>query len=157
MRLLLVLFIFWPLLELWLLVKIGSAIGALPVVALVLLSAMLGVAVLRTTGWQTFAAAQQQMRQRASPVPALVEGFLVGLAGILLILPGVLSDAAALLLLIGPLRRLLARRWRPAGSPTGPHFTASSTAPGAGPYVESAAERQPQQPVVIEGEYRREP
>lgn len=145
MRLLLVLFIFCPLLELWLLLKVGAWLGALPVVAFVVLSALLGVAVLRTVGWQTLSLTQLRMRQRASPVPALFEGFLMAVAGILLILPGLISDGVALLLLIGPLRRLLLRRW-------------SSLAPAAtGAY--SAAppiEGRQDPPVVIEGEYRRE-
>jgi UPF0716 protein FxsA len=144
MRLLLVLFVICPLLELWLLVKLGAAIGALPVVALVVLSAMLGVAVLRGAGWQAFSQAQLHLRQRLSPMPALVDGFLLTLAGILLVLPGLLSDAVALLLLIGPLRRRLARRWGKGVPVT------------AGVY-EASADRQVERPVVIEGEYRREP
>lgn len=144
MRLLLVLFIFCPLLELWLLVKLGAAIGALPVVALVVLSALLGLAVLRGAGWQAFSLAQLRLRQRESPMPALVEGFLLTLAGILLVLPGLLSDAVALLLLIGPLRRLLSRRW-------------GRGAPVAAGIYEGSAEREIERPIVIEGEYRREP
>jgi UPF0716 protein FxsA len=102
---------------------------------------MLGVAVLRTVGWQTLSLTQLRMRQRASPVPALFEGFVLAVAGILLVLPGLVSDAVALLLLIGPLRRLLLQRW-------------SRLAPAG---VQSAPiDGRPDQPVVIEGEYRRE-
>lgn len=146
MRLLLVLFIFWPLLELWVLVKVGSSIGALPVIALVILGAVAGLAVLRGAGWQALSLARLRMSQHASPVPALVEGFLVATAGVLLLLPGLLSDAVALLLLVGPLRRLLARRWG-RSVPAGVHVGQG------GPMVEGRAEQR----AVIEGEYRREP
>jgi UPF0716 protein FxsA len=151
MRLLLVLFIFWPLLELWLLVKLGASIGALPVIALVVLSAVLGLGVLRGAGWQALSLAQLRMHQRASPVPALLEGFLMALAGLLLLLPGLLSDAVALLLLIGPLRRLVSRRWGRV-APVAMYSAGLRDVP-AGPMVEGRSG----QPDVIEGEYRREP
>jgi UPF0716 protein FxsA len=142
MRLLLVLFIFWPLLELWLLVKVGASIGAMPVIALVVLGVVLGLAVLRSAGWQALSVAKLRLQQRESPVPALVDGFLFAAAGLLLLLPGLLSDVAALLLLIRPVRHLLSRRW-------GRFVTAGiyTAGPSAGP----------DQPTVIDGEYRREP
>lgn len=134
MRLLLVLFVICPLLELWLLLKVGAWLGALPVVALIVASALLGVALLRSAGWQTLALAQSQLRQRVSPLPALLDGFAMAVAGVLLVLPGLLSDGVAALLLIGPLRRWLLRRWRPAM--VGP--VAGGSAPG---------------PVIIDGDY----
>lgn len=154
MRLLLVLFILCPLLELWLLVKVGAAIGALPVVALVILSAVLGIAVLRNAGGQTISLAQLRLRQRVSPMPALVDGFLLTLAGILLVLPGLLSDAAAVLLLIGPIRRLVSSRWgRPAMA--GAYRADMEPEPGSA-RVDGPGHGRPDQPVVIDGEYRRE-
>jgi UPF0716 protein FxsA len=141
MRLLLVLFILCPLLELWLLLKVGTWLGALPTVALVVLSALLGMALLRRVGWQMLSSTQLRMRQHGSPVPALFEGFMLTLAGVLLLLPGLISDGIALLLLIAPLRRWLLARWGRMA------MAASHT---AGPGV-----RPP--PDVIEGEYRREP
>jgi UPF0716 protein FxsA len=157
MRLLLVLFIFWPLLELWLLVKVGSSIGALPVIAFVVLSAMAGLAVLRGAGWQAISQARLQLSQRASPVPALVDGFLLAGAGLLLMLPGLLSDVVALLLLIGPLRRLLSRRWGRAAAASMHVHGMRGGAVVEGVVVDGTIEGRGEQPALIEGEYRREP
>lgn len=134
MRLMLVLFILFPLLELWLLLKVGAWLGPLPAIALVVASALLGMTLLRTAGWQTLAMAQAQLRRHASPVPALLDGFAMAVAGILLVLPGLLSDGVAAVLLIGPLRRWLLRRWQP---PT----ATVRTGPGA------------EGPVVIDGDF----
>lgn len=136
MRLMLFLFIFCPLLELWLLLKVGAWLGALPVVALIAASALLGVALLRSVGWQTLAMAQSQLRQRTSPVPALLDGFAMAVAGVLLVLPGLLSDGVALLLLFGPLRRWLLGRWRPTVVVQG-----------------AAGGMRAEGPVVIDGDY----
>ena len=128
----------FPLLELWLLVKLGGWLGALPTVGLVVASALLGMAILLRVGWHTLAATQLRMRQQASPLPVLLDGVALALAGVLLLLPGVLSDAVAVVLLIAPLRRWLARRLG-AGSPVVASYRAERSAD------------------VIEGEYRREP
>jgi len=145
MRFLLILFILCPLLELWLLLKVGAWLGAWPIVAMVALSAMLGIALLRRVGWHTLATTQLRMRQHASPVPALFEGFMLTLAGVLLLLPGLISDGVALLLLIAPLRRWLLARWGHRRE-QGPMTAAYTAGPDARP-----------PPAVIEGEYRREP
>ncbi len=113
-------------------------LGALPVVALIVLSALLGMALLRRVGWHTLSLTQLRMRQQVSPVPALFEGFMLALAGVLLLLPGLLSDGLALLLLIAPLRRWLLGRLR--------------RMPAAAVYVGEPNRRAV--PDVIEGEYR---
>lgn len=141
MRPFLIFFVIWPLLELWLLVQVGHWIGALPVMALVLVSALLGIALLRSVGWQTLVDVRSRMQRMDSPAPALLDGIAVAIAGILLLLPGLISDIAAALLLVGPLRRRLLRAWQPPLAGTGP------MPGGVRPDYES---------VIIEGEYHRE-
>lgn len=137
MPLLLVLFVLFPLLELWLLVEVGDEYGALVPIALVVAAGALGVTLLRNAGWQTVAMAQDQLRRQASPLPALLDGFALVVAGILLVLPGLISDAIAALLLISPLRRWLLRHWRPV---TATVYTGS-------------ARPDAQESVVIDGDY----
>jgi UPF0716 protein FxsA len=161
-----VVFLLFPLLELWLLIKVGAWLGALPTVTLVVLSTLLGVAVLRRVGWQTVSLAQQSMtqrglRQQASPLPVLFDGFALALAGVLLVLPGLLSDIVGLLLLIAPLRRWLLRgalpgkRLRSRYAVVG-GVAAAARQPGMACPDRPAAEDRPA-PAVIDGEYRREP
>jgi UPF0716 protein FxsA len=150
MRLLLVFFILCPLLELWLLIKVGAWIGVLPTLALVVLSAWLGMALLRRVGWQTLSLTQLRMRRQVSPVPALFEGFILAVAGLLLLLPGLLSDGIGLLLLIPALRRRLAGRW------AGPAM-AGYAGSGSAAAPEWSAGSRADESHVIEGEYRREP
>jgi UPF0716 protein FxsA len=151
MRSLPVLLLLFPLLELWLLIKVGSWLGALPTVALVVLSTLLGVAVLRRVGWQTLSLAQQRLRQQASPVPALFDGFALALAGVLLVLPGLLSDVVGLLLLIAPLRHWLLRNCY--GATAAIATARQPSAASAGRFAAGGA----QEPAIIDGEYRREP
>lgn len=110
MRPLFFLLLFYPLLELWLLIKVGSLIGALPVLALIALSGLGGLAIMRRAGWF----AMWRARTSGAPVAALTDGFLVAGAGLLLFLPGLLGDLLGVLLLIPATRRRLARRlWEP--------------------------------------------
>ncbi len=106
MRPFLFLLLLYPLLELWLLIKVGSLIGGLAVLALVVLSGMAGLWILRRAGWL----ALWQARASGSPVQALSDGFLLALAGLLLLLPGLIGDAIGLALLLPGTRRNLLRR-----------------------------------------------
>jgi UPF0716 protein FxsA len=151
MRPLFMLFVLFPLLELWLLLKVGAWLGALPTITLVVLSALLGMAVLRRVGWRTLSLTQLRLRQQASPVPALFDGFVLALAGVLLLLPGLLSDIAGLLLLIAPLRRRLMGGWLAASQRTAAIHAGVSGKSTAHP---TGARPTPE---IIEGEYRREP
>lgn len=100
----------WPLVEIGLFIELGGRLGLWPSLALVLASAALGLAVLRREGLQ----AQSQLRAALNglrrPEAPLGDGALKMLAGVLLLLPGFLTDALGLLLLLAPLRRLLLRR-----------------------------------------------
>jgi UPF0716 protein FxsA len=111
MRLLLLLFVIIPLFELFLLIQIGSHIGALTTIVWLVLAGILGVAILRLQGALTLIQARESMARGEPPAEALGNGMLLALAGVLLIIPGFVSDLAAFLLLIPPFRRLLLRRW----------------------------------------------
>lgn len=137
MPLLPLLFVVFPLLELWVLIRVGAAIGAGFAIGLVVLAALLGIAILNRQGFQTLARVRARMARGEEPTAAVLEGMVLAVAGLLLLIPGFLTDVLALLALIPPLRARLMRRLLAA-----PH-------PGQGA-------RAPRDSRVIEGEYERE-
>lgn len=103
-----VLFILLPLLELALLIMVGAEIGVLATLGLIFLTAVLGIAVIQAQGFMTLLRAREKLAEGTLPARELAEGFLLALAGALLIAPGFITDTLGLLLLLPPLRRLLA-------------------------------------------------
>ncbi len=103
--LLFLLFLVVPLLEIYLLIKAGSVIGALPTVALVVFTAVLGGFLLRLQGLSTLNRMRANMTQGKLPAMEIMEGAALLVAGGLLLTPGFFTDAIGFLLLIPPLRR----------------------------------------------------
>ena len=118
MRRLLFLFILVPLLELYILIKIGGYLGAFPTVALVVFTALLGLVLARFEGLKTLQQISQSLSQGIVPAEEMVDGVLIFVGGILLIIPGVLTDLFALILLI-PYTRTIFQALAPA--PIRPH------------------------------------
>lgn len=106
----LLLFLLFPALELYLLVKVGSVTGALNMVLWVFVSALIGIWAVRVQGREAMLKVQADLARGDVPRNPFVEGLLLYLGGVLLILPGLVTDAAGLLLLVPPLRRLAAGR-----------------------------------------------
>ncbi|MET0501613.1 MAG: FxsA family protein [Candidatus Binatia bacterium] len=104
------LFIIVPLLELYILIKIGSVLGAFQTVALVVLTALVGIALARFEGLRTLHQIRQNLAQGLVPAEEMVDGVLIFVGGVLLIIPGLLTDLFALVLLI-PYTRTLFKRW----------------------------------------------
>lgn len=109
MLLLLILFIVVPIAELYVLIQVGEAIGALPTIALLIADSILGSWLMRAQGraaWRRFRAALAAGRV---PGREALDGALVILGGALLLTPGFLSDVLGLVLLVPPLRALVRR------------------------------------------------
>lgn len=96
-----------PLIEIALFIAIGGQIGLLPTLLLIVLGALLGVSILR--GQSARAQAMMQGGLRIQPGTFLAEGAFRATAGLFLILPGFLTDALGLILLIPPLQRAIMR------------------------------------------------
>jgi len=101
-------FILVPVLELYVLIKVGSHIGALATVLLVLLTASIGVGLLRKQGLSTMQRVQSQMQRGELPAVSMLEGMLLFFAGALLLTPGFVTDSIGFLLMIPPLRKRIA-------------------------------------------------
>jgi len=112
MRLLLLLILLFPLIELAVLIKLGSAIGVFPVLLLIVGSALLGALCLRVAGVATAWRARERLARGELPEQEMLEGVLIAFGGGLLLFPGVISDLVGLLLLFPPSRRLLVGRLR---------------------------------------------
>ena len=137
MPLLPLLFVVFPILELWVLIRVGVAIGAGLTIGLVVLSAMLGIAILNRQGFRTLARVRARVARGEEPSAAVLDGMVLALAGLLLVIPGFVSDLLALLMLIPAPRAWLVRRLLAAAQP-----------PRGAPAQRSSR--------VIEGEYERE-
>ncbi len=108
--LLFLLFTVVPLVELWLLVKIGMMTSAWTAIGLVLLTGVVGTALARWQGWRVMNRLQTEVRQGILPAAAMIDGVLVLMAGLLLITPGILTDAVGLALLLPPVRSIIRGR-----------------------------------------------
>lgn len=102
-----VLFLVILFIELWLLIKVGSAIGALATLLLLILSGFLGMYLLRHQGLSSLAKFQRDVQAGQRPAQSLLEGMMMLLGGLLFIIPGFLTDIVGLILLLPPTRYLL--------------------------------------------------
>ena len=100
MRFLFLLFIIVPIIEITLLINVGQAIGAWNTVGLVLLSAFIGVNMLRYQGFSTLRRAQGRMATGEMPGREMVEGIVLAVGGALLLTPGFVTDVIGFLCLI---------------------------------------------------------
>lgn len=112
---LVLLFVVAPLVELAVFVQVAQWIGVLEAIALLLAVSIGGVLVVRYQGLGVIRRVRSQLRESRLPAADLVDGLLILVAGILLILPGFVSDVVGLLLLLPPtralVRRMLQRHW----------------------------------------------
>ncbi len=166
MRFLLLAFIIIPLLEITLLINVGSRIGAWYTVGLVLLSAFIGVNMLRYQGLSTLAKAKQRMDAGQLPAQEMVEGIILAVGGALLITPGFLTDAIGFCCLIPASRRVIAKQLQSrvqvaSPGPFGfqpPPQDASAARPNPTTFGHAAPKSQPRSEAgeTFDGEYRRD-
>jgi UPF0716 protein FxsA len=93
-----------PILEIALFIKVGGAIGLLPTLLIVILTALAGTALMRLQGMQALARLRSSLEAGGDPVGPIAHGALILVAGILLLTPGFFTDAVGLLLLIPAVR-----------------------------------------------------
>ncbi len=104
---LLALFVGVPLIELALLIEVGSRIGALSTIGLCLLTAAIGGLLVRSQGGQVLATLRRQLDAGRLPVEEAFHGICILAAGLLLLTPGFVTDAVGFALLVPALRRWL--------------------------------------------------
>jgi UPF0716 protein FxsA len=106
---LLVAFIVVPLVELYVLIQIGQAIGIVPTLLILLADAVLGTWLFRSQGRKTWQAFRLALVERRLPAAEVADGALVVLGGALLLTPGFVTDVFGVLCLLPPSRTVLKR------------------------------------------------
>jgi UPF0716 protein FxsA len=130
-----------PFAEIYLLLQVGSLIGALPTIFLVVFTAALGAWLLRLQGFATFRRFQENLAQGVIPAYEMIEGPIILLGGLLLLTPGFITDVLGLACLIPPLRKKIAQ-----------YVIENRLIQAGGPFQqEKTAEKN-----VLEGEFRKD-
>ena len=101
------LFIGLPILEIFLMIKIGGKIGALNTIALIFLTAVIGVYFAKLQGIQTIRSGMVNLYQNKMPVNEILSGASIAIAALLLIIPGFFTDFLGFLLLIPLTRKII--------------------------------------------------
>ena len=104
MRFLFLLFIVMPVLEMWLLITVGTQIGALYTIGLVLLTAVIGAKLLREQGLDTLWRGRSKLEEGQLPAQEMAEGMIIAISGALLLTPGFFTDTVGFAGLIPPIR-----------------------------------------------------
>lgn len=103
-----IIFVLIPVVELSVLIRVGEVLGSWNTVALVILTAVVGVSLVRSQGLSTLMSVQKKLAAGEAPGQEIVEGMMLAMAGILLLIPGFVTDLIGLILLT-PITRA---RWR---------------------------------------------
>jgi UPF0716 protein FxsA len=138
MAMLLPLVFLLPVVEMYLLIRVGGELGALPTIGLVIGAAVFGILLLRRQGPAALERVVARLQRGEMPATELAEGALLALAGLLLLVPGFCTDLAALVLLVPAARAWLATR---LSARFGPPATARN---GRHEIIEGEYERRPE-------------
>lgn len=102
-------FLLTPIVEIGVFVQVGGAIGLVPTLAIVILTAMLGAALWRAQGLSTWMRAQDALNRGELPLREVADGAFLIVAGALLLTPGFVTDGLGFLLFVPPFRHFLAK------------------------------------------------
>ncbi|WP_428773278.1 FxsA family protein [Vibrio sp.] len=125
---LLLLFIFVPIIEIGLFIQVGGFLGLWPTLALVIITALVGASLVRSQGIQTLLTVQSRLQQGEIPAQQILEGVMLAVAGVLLLTPGFMTDALGMVVLLPGPRAALARQLmskvevKASGSYSSQHF-----------------------------------
>ncbi len=139
-KLLFALFILIPILEVYLLIQVGSWIGVVPTVLLVITTAMMGISLLKSQGLSTLMEAQQNLASGRLPAFQLMEGAALLVSGALLLTPGFVTDFIGFLGLAPVTRKWMVKAFLSRVTVSGIH-------------MEGHGNSGQDQGVVVEGEF----
>ena len=147
MRAFLLLFLLFPVLELYVFFKVSTAIGFFPALLLIIAGSALGVLVMRVAGLATVLRTRASLQRGELPAEQMFNGLVTAMGGLLLLIPGFLSDVLGLVCLLPFTRRFLINKVRDR---------AQAQAARQRAFADDIAARgpaaQPRKPEVIEGE-----
>ncbi len=152
----------------YLLFEVAGYINTMPTVAMVMLTAVIGIYLLKRQGLATLTRGLQRLDSGEIPAQEMAEGLLLAVAGAVLITPGFITDAVGFLLLFPPTRQVFARlmlsrvqfQSMAAGATYGTQYPPGS-GPRPGPDTGPTSSQRPgnsdspEAPTTIEGEFQR--
>lgn len=142
MRYIFLLLVATPIVELWLILKVGSAIGVGSTLLLIFLTAIIGAAMLRRQGFSTLFRARQKMDEGQVPASEMAEGLMLAFAGALMLTPGFVTDAVGFALLLPWVRRKLIE-----------NFQGNIVFAASGGKYQGYSTMNEQSEIIIEGEF----
>ncbi|ARC91137.1 membrane protein FxsA [Vibrio coralliilyticus] len=156
---LLLMFIFVPIIEIGLFISVGGYLGLWPTIALVLITAFVGASLVRSQGLQTLMSVQNRLQQGELPAQQILEGVMLAVSGVLLLTPGFMTDALGMLVLLPAPRAAMAKYLMSK-------MTVQSVGGGfqggfgsgnfqQGPFEQDSFNQQPKDGNTFEGEYER--
>ncbi len=163
---LLVIFVLVPVIELNVLIRVGESLGSWTTVGLVFFTAIVGVSLVRSQGISTLMQVQQKLSRGEAPGQEIVEGMMLAMSGLLLLIPGFVTDFIGLILLTPftriPVAGFLYKRMQLKvaanggfqagfGPGMGGHQGGPNTGPQAGQFGQSPFGKQPGQDRNPEG------
>lgn len=140
--------------EIYFMIKVGERIGAWPTVLLIVFGAVLGILLIKSQGIATLRRVQSTLARGEAPANAVLEGVILAIGGLLLLIPGFLTDALALFTFVPPIRRGLANWMIRRG--TVARMSAGRPGPGPGPGFDPRQGPPRETGNIIEGEVIRE-
>ena len=96
-----------PIIEIYLLIKIGAQIGALTTIILIFTTAVIGVYYAKYEGFNTLKSGMEQLMKNEMPIYEIVSGAALAFAALLLIIPGFATDIVGFLVIFPPTRKLM--------------------------------------------------
>ena len=100
-----------PIVEIVLFVEIGSIIGSVNTISIIILSAFIGVYLIKTHAPTYLAEIRNKLIQGIRPDKEIFSGIITFISGVLFLIPGFLTDFVALLLLFSPIKNILIRKY----------------------------------------------
>jgi UPF0716 protein FxsA len=157
----LLIFFLTPIIEMYLLIEVAGYIDTWPTIFLVMLTAVIGVALLKRQGLATLTRGMGRLQRGEVPAREMAEGILLAVAGALLVTPGFVTDTVGFVLLFPPSRVVIAERMLKrveiGGMAGGASFSVNAGTSQAHTSkthtVETQADRPVRRPVTLEGDY----
>ncbi|SEL18734.1 UPF0716 protein FxsA [Colwellia chukchiensis] len=158
-RLLFVFFIIIPIIEISVLLQVGSVLGLWPTIAIVIFTAWLGAKYVRQQGLATLNSVQSKMAQGQMPSDEIVTGLMLLVAGVLLVTPGFVTDIFGLSLLVPAVRSTIVSSVKPHmasnASATSFHFQQHNDFSSPPPESYQDNIQPPHKGTTLDGEYER--
>ncbi|MBF0264034.1 MAG: FxsA family protein [Gammaproteobacteria bacterium] len=143
----LAIFIGFPLIELYFLIEVGSVIGGFYTIAISILTAVLGIHLIKLQGMKTLANMQQKLQQGELPAADVIGAILLSISALFLLFPGFISDTLGAILLIPISRNIIANQL------VNSNILRSRVSPSANFHQHFANSHNSQDSNIIDGDY----